>query len=235
MLQTPSPAAHGDHARARWIALVVVTATAAVLVPIWGVRFVPSTDGPQHLLAAHVAVHYGDPAFDYARWLVPSSTLTPILGDRALRGLLRLGLPPWRANQVLLSLWIVGFAAASAYLLSWRRREGAFLAVPALLLVHGFLQGMGFLGFLLSMPLALTALGLLLRGPVRGGWRAVALGALLLAAVLAHPFAIVVMAPLLLLLTWASGSSWLLVGAATTPSLAVLVLRSSSTWVHAGQ
>jgi hypothetical protein len=217
---TAAPAA--DRWWADWRLLLVVAAAVVACVPVWLPRYFPCMDGPQHVLFAHMRLHFADEAFGFARFFTQNPTqISPILGDWLLRAFLALGLSPPLALKALLTLWIAGTAAAAAWAASWRRREGVTLAVAALLTVPGIALGMGFVEFLLSLPLALAALGVVLRGPALGPGRLVAVGVLALASILAHPFTLVVLLPALAAAAWATGALRPRLVAALLPAVAV--------------
>ena len=185
--------------------LLVALAAVLACIPIWLPRYLASMDGPQHLLAAHMAVHFEQADWGFSRYFTANpSDISPILGDRILRALMLSGLGPPLAQKVLLTVWVVAMAAAVAYAASWRRRDGATLAVAGLLTVPGLALGMGFFEYLLSLPLAIAALGVVLRGPGLEWRRLALLAALALGSALAHPFTLVALLPALGVAAWAS-------------------------------
>jgi len=161
---------------------------ALYVAPLWAFTYIPSADGPSHLANAFVIKDYDDPAAGRLReYYVISRRLSPnLLYHLGLAGLLYV-VPPLIAEKVLLTLYVVLFAAAFRYLViavSGRPGPAAFLVFPFIL---SFSFSLGFFGWLIS--LALTTFG------VAYYWRrrnrlsikaAVALNAIGIAAYFAH-------------------------------------------------
>src|SRR3954451_8566113 len=57
------------------VALTIAASVAAVLA-IWCVDYLPTHDGPQHLLLGHLENHFDDPGAGWARYLTPSTQVT---------------------------------------------------------------------------------------------------------------------------------------------------------------
>ncbi len=174
-------AAHGSP----WLlALLVILQLAS----IWTVAYLPTQDGPVHLEIASqlgtlmrgrvgvVADYYQLNARPEPNWAV-----YPLLAALARA-------TSWRvAEKLVVSGYFLAMVLALAYALAAVRTEAVFLTMLALPLGANHLFHMGFLNFSLSVPLALTALGVGLRaqGPLRG-WRFAGVAALLLVTSATH-------------------------------------------------
>src|SRR6185503_211911 len=123
---------------------------------------------------------------------------------QALFWLLLAVLAPALAEKVLLTVYVLGFAAAAWWFAGVERPErrvNAFLALP---FVYGLLFHFGFYNFLFSLPLCLLAVGWWWRGREKPGWRwALVLHALLLLCWFAHVVSLVV-AGLAIAVLWAA-------------------------------
>lgn len=184
------------HPQLRSLSWVAALGTALSLLAIWGARFLPMQDHPQHLFLAYVLTTFDDPNFDWARHYAIDFKPGPYaLFYLVLRALIPL-LGPEEAAKVWTSaavLLLAGFLWSEAV-----RRVRAGGAVPwtlVLMLPLGFHQVyfLGFQNYLLSIPLCLWALRAhedLARTP---GPRPVAvLVAWLLPLVFIHPYTVLV-------------------------------------------
>jgi hypothetical protein len=153
--------------RSRAIAVLLLAAGAA---PFWAGRFLPFLDLPQHLGLAAVVTRYRDPATAFARTYLVQAGVTPYWGYYGSMWLLGRALPLELANRLLFSAYAVGLPLAAAFLLSSFRRDPRW-AVFTLPLVFSTNLFLGFASFLLSLPLALLALGLAERHLAAPGFR----------------------------------------------------------------
>src|SRR5580658_546356 len=145
----PKPQAGG----AFWVMMGLVSA--AVVACLWVVDYLPTNDGPQHILAGHLENHYSDPGTVFASHLEPTLQF-------ASRGFSTLFVPleaimEWRpALRVTLSIILLanlwGFVALLFALTPDRR----FLAPLGALFVLSWPLYMGFYAFLAG-----TAVGLM--------------------------------------------------------------------------
>jgi hypothetical protein len=154
--------------RRRAIAVLLLAAGAA---PFWAGRFLPFLDLPQHLGLAAVVTRYRDPATAFARTYLVQAGVTPYWGYYGSMWLLGRALPLELANRLLFSAYAVGLPLAAAFLLASFRRDPRW-AVFTLPLVFSTNLFLGFASFLLSLPLALLALGLAERHLAAPGVRA---------------------------------------------------------------
>lgn len=169
--------------RVLWFLLV-----ALYVAPLWAFTYVPSADGPSHLANAVIMKDYGDPAADRIReYYVLSRRPSPnLLYHLALVGLLHV-FPPLIAEKVLLTLYVVLFAAAFRYLViavSGRAGPAEYLVFPFIL---SFSFSLGFFGWLVSLALATFGVAYYWRRRDRLSVKsAVALNAVGVAAYFAH-------------------------------------------------
>ena len=165
-----------------------------LLLPLWAVPRVPTVDGPCHLYNAWVMHHLGDPAFPAIgrHFQVDAQPLPNWLIQAVLYALLAVA-PAALAEKVLLTGYVLLFAAAAWWLAGAQepaRRVNAFLALP---FVYTLLFHFGFYNFLFSVPLAMLAGGWWWRRRERPTWRfALVLHALLLLCWFAHAVAFVI-------------------------------------------
>lgn len=128
--------------------LVLAAALPAVVIPT-----LPFQDFPEHVLQLALLRHLGEPAFGaglhyeahlltpYGGAILLAWPFAPLCGDEG-------------AMRLVLALSLAGIPLAARYLLASMRREPA-LAVLAIPLAWGWITWIGFLPFLLAVPLAL--------------------------------------------------------------------------------
>jgi hypothetical protein len=183
--------------------------TAVCLVPIWAFDYLPTQDGPAHLSSALALKDYGLAGTRYHEFIdVRSEPLPNWLAHLLLAGLMYV-VSPLVAEKLLVSLYLVGFAAATRYFLTGLGGAGRLLAAAALLLVFNRCFWLGFYNYCLSLVLYWFVLGYVLRRRERLDWRhALALGGLFLLAFFAHFFGF---------LLAAGSAAWLAVTARSRP------------------
>jgi hypothetical protein len=131
----------------------------AYLLPVWLFRYVPTQDGPSHVFNALVIKNYDDYADVFAIRPEPLPNWTSHL---LLAGLMFL-LPPLIAEKVLVSLYIVGFAAAVRSFLGTFGERCRPLSWAALLFVYHRCFWLGFYNYCLGLVLFWTILAYGLR------------------------------------------------------------------------
>ena len=136
----------------------------AYVLPLWAFRFVPTEDGPAHLGNAYIIKTYYEAAGSVFRqyYIFNPRVIPNVVYHYALAGLMYVS-PPWAAEKVLLSLYVIFFALALRYLAGatgTRAGPGIFLAFP---FIYSFPFQMGFFGFAFSLVLACFGLGWFLR------------------------------------------------------------------------
>ncbi len=145
-----------------WLGMLVLSALSTF--DVWCVRYLPTNDGPQHILTAHIENHYADPGSIYAQTLLP----LPQFADRGFATLYAPleSLLGWRNGlRVALTVMVLGFAwsfAAAVIAFEPRRRGVAYLGF---VLAWMWPLYMGFFSFVIGEALGLVALAIALRAP----------------------------------------------------------------------
>lgn len=135
-----------------------------LLVPLWSVAYLPTTDGPSHVYNAWVLRHLGNVADHpllHEHYEVDWRPIPNWLSHAAL-ALLMFPFGPRVAEKVLLSGYVILFAAAARYLVASvdvADRDHRWLAWLALPLIYNQLLQMGFYNFVFSLAFYLLALG----------------------------------------------------------------------------
>jgi hypothetical protein len=135
----------------------------AYLAPIWAFRYVPTQDGPAHVFNAQILREYGQSAAGYEQFFELRQDPLPNLTSHVLLAALLSALPPLLSEKVLVSLYVVGFAAALRYFL------GAFGAACrpvswlGLLFVYHRFFWLGFYNYCLGVALLWAILGYCVR------------------------------------------------------------------------
>jgi hypothetical protein len=165
----------------------MLLASAGLVYALWVVPYLPTSDGPQHVLAAHIENHYSDPGSAYPEFY-------RILPQFAEKGFALVFAPlesilPWRvALRVTLSLMALAFAWGFALVvlsLDRTRRAtamlGFFIALPWSLY-------MGLFQFVVGTTFGLYTLAFVIRRPPTTNARRAILSLLLLVQAVCHLF-----------------------------------------------
>lgn len=156
--------------------VLVALIGAALLLPVWLVRYPPLLDYPNHLARSFVLAHLDDPAFHFRGFYRADWGPYPYLVmDFALVGLQRF-LPAEVAGKVFLSLCLLAVPLAGWWFLRQANPGHDALTLWVLLLAYSpfFLEG--FANFQLGLAFCLVTAGLWLRYlelPTRQRWLAV--------------------------------------------------------------
>ncbi|MEO0322416.1 MAG: hypothetical protein AAF447_05640 [Myxococcota bacterium] len=168
--------------RHRLFALAFAACSAMNLFVLWDVTYLPLLDWPQHVGLVSVVANAFDASSGTHAHYAPYLAITSYLTLYGLGALLTPLLGASAALKVLLSAYFLGLPAS----LAWLLRELGQVPWPALL---AFVAGwcwplyMGFVAFVLALPLGFACLALLVRG-ARDPTRATLLALALLAALL---------------------------------------------------
>lgn len=169
----------------------------------WLVRHWPSQDGPNHLAVVHVVRHYDDPGSPFPQYVTVTSGLRPsALQYQVLEALARV-MPLGTAEKVMVSFAIVLLPLALLLLVRRivpARAPGVLLTLPFAI---GWMFGMGFLSFILSMGFGVATLALEWTPPGEGARvkpRHLLAAAVFFVCVLFHPVAAVITGLAMLLL-----------------------------------
>ncbi len=207
--------------------LFAILALAGAL-PLWATEHPPIQDWPQHLAAIRVLHSYRDPAFDFQRYFVLEPTRTQYLsvyyGAAVLAHLVGVA----AAAKLVLSAAIVSLPFAVRSLAREVGGAGStgLLATPLAYSAHTIL---GFLNFLVALPLMIWAIAWMLRGVKQNRERDLWISAaLLIVCFYTHvlPFGFAALGSLLVVLVPPWRAPWrrllplALVGLAVVPWLA---------------
>lgn len=138
--------------------------------PLFVARYVPIQDLPQHVAAVRVLHDYHAPAFGFERWFQVHWASTQYVAVYFAAHLLAYVVDPVVATKTVLAASLVALPYALRALLQALRKpaSSALLVVP---LVYNTQLVLGFLNFMLGLPLMLAGLALVVRDreqPSRG-------------------------------------------------------------------
>ncbi len=207
--------------------VLALCAAAIATAPAWIVRHPPLQDLPTHLAVLRVIHSYGDPSFGFERDFALNLIHTNYLLYYLIGSMLAYVVGITAANGALICAYLGGTILGLRELLKALGKDDrlAILAMPLLVNVM-FL--MGFLPFLLGIPLCMFALVAAIRhfeGPTRNTALVLAALSLLLFFMHLFPFAIFGIG-FAALFPWARPREWLRAGLPVVPSLALV-----ATWV----
>ncbi|MGH8281095.1 MAG: hypothetical protein ACRERZ_02770, partial [Gammaproteobacteria bacterium] len=172
--------------RTRVVFLLLLVA-AALLLPVWSVRFPPLLDYPNHLASSFVLGHLHDPAYSFNRLYGAHWGLYPYIATDFLMKILGAVFSMPTAGKLVLSLGVLGIPAAAWFFLRQANPGEDALAVWGLLAAYNIFFFYGFIGFYCSIALLFFALGLWLRWLAQpGAWRWTAACLALTATYFAH-------------------------------------------------
>lgn len=194
------PAPFGPWRVAWEIGFLVLSLVPAL--PLFVVHHVPIQDLPQHAAAVRVLCDYDDAALSFVRFFERTPLETQYLSAYALAGLLSPMLGAVVAVKVVLMAAITGLPYALRALLAELDKPRAY-AIAVLPLLHNAQLILGFLNFLLGLPLCALGLWLAARLRRRRSGAALGLCLTLLAAFTTHvlPYAVLVAGSVTLLAT----------------------------------
>jgi hypothetical protein len=136
---------------------------AALLLPIWIVRFPPLLDYPNHLASSFVLARLHNSSYDFGQYYTASWGLKPYIATDFLMGALGRVMPQLIAGKILLSLGVLGLPLAAWFYLRQANPGENAPALWVLLGVHNLFFLYGFVGFYCSLAMMFLALGLWLR------------------------------------------------------------------------
>jgi hypothetical protein len=171
---------------AEWLACMLI-ASVGLVYSLWVVPYIPTMDGPQHVLSAHIENHYSDPGSLYPEFY-------RVLPQYAAKGFALVFGPlesmlPWRvALRVTLSLIALAFAWGFALLVLTLDRNRRPTALLGFVIVLPWPLYMGFFPFVVGTTVGLYTLVYGLRRPPATTVRCAVLSLLLLAQAVCHVF-----------------------------------------------
>jgi len=143
-------------ARRDWLILVLV---AGSLAPIWLFRYIPTQDGPAHLYNSQILSQYLNPDYNFQQFYSLRATLFPNWIAHALLSLSMFLFPPLIAEKVVISLYVILFPLAIAYLLEAVDPGSRWMAVFSFPLIFNYLFLMGFYSFAFALPVFAVVIG----------------------------------------------------------------------------
>ncbi len=132
-------------------------------VPFWMFQFFPSQDGPSHLYNAAVVANYGKEAVYQSYYSLHLPLAGNVAPQALLVGLLKLKVPPYLAEKLLMTAYAAMLPLCLWYLLDHVSSHANVFSLFGVLLIPNFFLHMGFWNFCISIPLMLFALGYYLR------------------------------------------------------------------------
>ncbi|HEX4352273.1 MAG TPA: hypothetical protein VHZ95_05150, partial [Polyangiales bacterium] len=151
--------------------LVFFAAVALTAWPLCTPRYLPIEDLPQHLAAIRVLHSYGDPHFAFARYFELDRFGTQYLAYYLLADALAYVVDLELGSRLIVIACVVATPYALRFLLRALKRP-EWLALFALPLTYNAHLILGFINFLMAIPLALFGLGIMVRQretPTRAG------------------------------------------------------------------
>ena len=169
--------------------IAYVATTLITLVPVWLPSVFPSQDGGAHIYNAHAmaVMATGERGAHYSDLYAVNFTALANWADHLILALLTALFSPTVAEKLLVSSYVLAFAAAARYATGSIRPGHGWVAHLALPLIFTFSVQMGFYNFILSFPLYFVLIGFYWRH--RDGRHTRSLALLLLALYLLHPLA----------------------------------------------
>ena len=163
----------------------------ANLLPIWTVTWLPMGDLFGHLELMDIVLRYGDPATVYRDVYLLPRTLDPNTLSLWFARLLP-GVGTLTTARILLSAYVIGLPVSLAFLARTFRRS-PWLALLSLPLTWNALVSIGFLNYIIALPVLFGVLGLARRYAESGRWqRGVALALLLILLFFCHVIAFLI-------------------------------------------
>jgi hypothetical protein len=171
-----------------WLACMLVASIGLVMC-VWAVPYIPTADGPQHVLSAHIENHFSDPGSIYPEYY-------RILPQYAGKGFSLLYGPlesmlPWRtALSLALSIIALAFAWGFALfvLALGAARERRATSLLGFLVALPFPLYMGFFPFMVGGTVGVYTLAYVVRRPPATLARSAVVAFLLLAQGVCHAF-----------------------------------------------
>jgi hypothetical protein len=152
---------------------------AACLVPVFAPVVPPMTDLGSHVLVARILSHYGDPTLRFAEFFTIDWTVAPTALSYVLLGWLEQVFGPYGGAKAYLAIWLALLGASMALMArSLGSRDAWGATLLALPLSFSWFVWMGFLPFVMSMPLFAATLGVWW-SPLPGRWKVPLMWALL--------------------------------------------------------
>jgi hypothetical protein len=155
MSTAPIPGSPASPPLAAWRYAVLALLGVLLVLPLWIVKYPPLVDYPDHLACAYVLHHLNDPHQIFAEWYGSDWGPNPyLLGDLLLQAF-QYFFDVYAAGRLFLTLCVLSIPAATWLFLRQASRGNEYLAFWALPVAYNTNFLMGFLGFQLSIAIAL--------------------------------------------------------------------------------
>jgi hypothetical protein len=149
--------------RSRWRLALVVIGCAALLAPVWIVRYPPLGDYPVHLADSFVLAHLHDPGYRFSEWYHADWGPTPYMAtDAALMMLQRL-FPAELSGRIVLSICVLALPLSVWFFARQAQARYELTVLWAFVLAYNVFFLFGYLEHCLSIAGCFAVLGLWLR------------------------------------------------------------------------
>ena len=135
-------------------ALIVV-----YLLPIWLFPYFPTQDGVSHVYNSQILTEYNNPEYQFRDYYEINWYPFPNWLSHFSLAVLMFIFPPFIAEKIFLSLYVILFPLAIHYFLNAVRRGRHPLVILSFTFIYNYLFLMGFYNFAVSVPLFFLALG----------------------------------------------------------------------------
>jgi hypothetical protein len=142
-----------DHDALLFLALILVH-----LIPIWAFTYFPSQDGPAHINNANIIREDHSRMVFREYYILNKDPIPNWFGHLVMAGLMVL-MPPFVAEKLLLSGYVILLPISMRYVLRTIRPDAGFLAVLAFPFIYNFLLHMGFYNFSYSLVMFFCVVG----------------------------------------------------------------------------
>lgn len=149
-----------QRSRSRWRIASFVIGCAALLLPLWIVRYPPLLDYPNHLASSFVLAHLHDPGFHFADQYRADWSFSPFLAaDAVLVGLQRLVPVEW-AGRILLSICVLAMPLSVWFFARQMQAQYEVTVLWAFVLTYNLFFLVGFVQYCLGIAGCFAVLGL---------------------------------------------------------------------------
>jgi uncharacterized membrane protein YozB (DUF420 family) len=149
-----------QRSRSRWRIASLVIGCAALLLPLWIVRYPPLLDYPNHVASSFVLAHLHDPGVHFSEQYRADWSFSPFLAtDVFLVGLQRL-VPVERAGRVLLSICVLALPLSVWFFAQQTRAQHEVAVLWAFVLTYNLFFLVGFVQYCLGIAGCFAVLGL---------------------------------------------------------------------------
>lgn len=161
--------------------VLLVLFSIANLYPLWLLDYFPSVDGPAHVALTHIWLNYENEGYAiYREFFEKSSINSPNMLVYFLLYCLMMVFPPFIAEKLLLSLFVVGLPISVWYMTTSYNYKGGVVALLSFPLVYNYITYFGFYNFLFGSLVYCITMGYWLRYRGKRSWSTPVFTALLL-------------------------------------------------------